>query len=139
MESDLIYRDVSYTINGILFEVHNELGRYRNELQYADAIEGRLKERGISYERERVLDPAFASERPGRNRVDFLIADAIIIEVKSKSIISREDYYQTLRYLVALNCKLGILVNFRQRLLTPKRVINPKAPVRRIRVSASSA
>lgn len=139
MESDLLYGELSYLINGILFEVHNALGRYCNELQYADVVEERLKERGIPYERERVLDPAFVGEHPRRNRVDFLIADVVVIEIKAKGIVGREDYFQTLRYLTALNCKLGIVVNFRQRLLRPKRIINPAAPFRTIRVSASSA
>lgn len=138
MESTLIYRELTYVLNGILYEVHNALGRYCNEQQYADAIEERLKARGIPYERECVLDPLFKEERQGRHRVDFLIADVVVIEVKAKRITSREDYLQTLRYLTALNCKLGILINFRQHLLTPKRIVNPKAPIKRIRVSASS-
>jgi len=41
--SKLIYPDLSYKINGILFTVHNELGRFCNEKQYADAIENFLK------------------------------------------------------------------------------------------------
>lgn len=138
MESTLIYRELTYVLNGILYEVHNALGRYCNEQQYADAIEERFKVQGIPYERERIFDPLFEGERPGRHRVDFLVADTVVIEVKAKQITGREDYLQTLRYLTALNCKLGVLVNFRQHLLTPKRIVNPKAPVKRIRVSASS-
>lgn len=139
MQSDIIYGEPTYAINGVLFDVHNALGRTCNELQYSDAIEERLKAQAIHYERERVLELSFVGERPGRNRVDFLVADTIVVEVKAKRIITREDYFQTLRYLKALNCKLGIIVNFRQNLLTPKRVINPEAPLRSICVSASSA
>lgn len=39
----VIYPELSYKICRICFEVHNELGRYRNEKQYADAFELKLK------------------------------------------------------------------------------------------------
>ncbi|MBI4143130.1 GxxExxY protein [Candidatus Uhrbacteria bacterium] len=138
MESTLIYQELTYALNGIFFEVHNTLGRYCNEQQYADAIEQHPKQRGIPYERERILEPAFDGERPRRHRVDFLVKGAIVIEVKAKRMVGREEYIQTLRYLTALDCKLGMIVNFRQHLLVPKRVINPKASVNGIHVSASS-
>lgn len=139
MPENLIYAELTYDLNGIFFTAHNELGRFCNERQYGDALERRLRERNIPYERERVLAPMFEGERPGRNRVDFLIADAIIVEVKAKRIIQRSDYDQLLRYLSALDCKLGIIVNFRQYVLAPKRVINPAASIRDIRVSTSFA
>ena len=47
-----------------------------------------------------------------------------MLELKSKRLITKDDYYQTQRYLVALGKELGILANFRQRYLTPKRVLN---------------
>jgi len=47
--TSLIYRDLSYKITGLLFEVHNELGRYRNEKQYADKFEEILKREKIKY------------------------------------------------------------------------------------------
>jgi len=122
----LIYPDLSYKINGILFAVHNELGRFSNEKQYADAIENFLKRLHIAYEREKVLPPSFENEQK-RNKVDFLIENKIILEIKAKNILTREDYYQVKRYLVALNKKLGIIVNFRKRYIEPKRILNSLA------------
>lgn len=121
---DLLHKDLTYKINGILFTVHNELGRYRNEKQYCDAIEQKLKEAGINYEREKVLPPSFNGETKGRNRIDFLIAGVIILEIKAKDIIDKEDYYQTRRYLDTFGRKLAILVNFRNKTLRIKRVLN---------------
>jgi len=120
----LIYGDLSYKINGVLFVVHNELGRYCNEKQYADAIEQKLKGLKIGYKREAIVPPSFLGEARGRNRVDFVIDDKIILEIKSKRALGKEDYYQLRRYLEAFNKKLGILVNFRQKFLRPKRVLN---------------
>lgn len=122
-----VYYELSYRISGILFTVHNERGRFCNEKQYGDAIEHHLKLQGIPYEREKVLLESFSGEHAGRQKVDFLIDNKIILEIKAKRITERIDYYQVKRYLVALDKKLGILVNFREKFLTPKRILNSSA------------
>lgn len=92
----IIYPELSFKINGILFKTHNHLGKYCNEKQYADFIESLLKESSLKYKREKVLPPSFEGEKEGRNKVDFLIEDTIVLELKSKKIISKDDYYQTI-------------------------------------------
>lgn len=57
-------------------------------------------------------------------KVDFLIEGKILLEIKTKRILGKEDYYQTKRYLAALNKKLAIVVNFRDKSIRPKRIIN---------------
>jgi GxxExxY protein len=74
------------------------------------------------------LPPSFENELSGRNKVDFVVEDKIVVEIKAKRVIEREDYYQVQRYLVAMNKKLGLLVNFRDKYLRPKRILNSKAP-----------
>ena len=123
-KQELIYGELSYIINGILFAVHNELGRYRNEKQYGDLIEKYLQERHIPYEREKILPVSFDGERSNRNKVDFLIDGRIILEIKSKRFLEKNDYFQLMRYLEASKKRLGILVNFHQKYLVPKRVVN---------------
>ncbi len=126
MKQNLVYKELSYEIIGILFEVHNELGGHGNEKQCGDLIEQKLKEYKIKYEREKRIPKLFKGEKSGRNIVDFIIENKIILELKCKRIISREDYYQAQRYLVAFNKKLGIIVNFRDKYLKPKRILNSK-------------
>ncbi len=121
----VIYKEESYQIVGILFSAHNELGRYCKEAQYCDFLERAFKEEKIPYFKEKVLDPSFFGEVKGRNRVDFFVHDCIVLEIKCKRILSKEDYYQTQRYLTASNKKLALLVNFRDKYLRPRRVLNP--------------
>ena len=123
----IIYQELSYKINGVLFSLHNELGQFCNEKQYCDSIENHFKKASVKYEREKVLPPFFENESEGRHKVDFLVEDKIILEVKAKKFTLNEDYYQIKRYLVALNKKLGILINFRKRYITPKRILNSSA------------
>lgn len=130
LNKKIIYPELSYEINGILFAAHNELGGFCNEQQCCDCIEELLKEHKIQYEREKILPPFFKGEKEGRNRIDFLIVkgkEEIILEIKVKSILTKEDYYQIKRYLKAANTKLGILVNFRSKYLSPKRILNSVA------------
>lgn len=121
---DIIYPELSFKINGILFRVRKNLGRYKNEKQYCDAIEDELKKNSVNYEREKVLPESFDGEQRGRNKVDFLIENNIILEVKAKPFVTKEDYFQTRRYLDCLSKKLGILVNMRQYYVNPKRILN---------------
>jgi GxxExxY protein len=123
-EEKLIYPELSYKIVGVLYATQNGVGRYCNEQQYADFVEQKLKEHKLKYEREKILDQYFDNERRGRHRVDFLIEDKIVLEFKCKRLLEREDYYQVRRYLKVLGLKLGLLVNFREKFLKPRRILN---------------
>ncbi len=120
----LIYPELSYTLTGICFAVHNTLGRFSREKQYCDSISEKLKEARISYERE------FVVGKTG-NRVDFLVENKIILEIKAKQFILKEDYYQLQRYLQILSKKLGLMINFRDRYLKPHRIIKIDTDARR--------
>lgn len=97
--SKIFYKDLSYKLVGILFDVHNSLGRYRNEQQYSDSIESFLKKSNLFFIREYIAPPAFKGEAPGRNKVDFLIEDKIILEIKAKRTLVREDYFKVRRFV----------------------------------------
>jgi GxxExxY protein len=112
----IILPELSYKVSGLLFQVHNQLGRYGREKQYADAFEGLLKQNLISYTRER------ANPNLG-DKPDFIVEGSIIVELKAKPRLMREDYYQTIRYLQLHQKPLGILVNFRNRFLRPHRLL----------------
>jgi GxxExxY protein len=120
----VLYPELSYKICGLCFKVHNEFGRFMNEQQYADALENVLKLENIKYEREKALPPSFEGENPKRNIPDFIIEGTIIVDLKAKRIITKEDYYQMKRYLNAFDKDLGLIVNFREYYIKPKRVLS---------------
>lgn len=126
-QSHIVYKELSYEIGGVLIKVHNDLGRYCSEKQYSDRTEHYFKLFKIPYNREFVIPISFEGERPGRNKTDFLVADKILLEFKVVRILDKEDYYQVQRYLKAANKKLGLLVNFRDKLIKPKRILNSDA------------
>lgn len=114
--ADLIYPELSFKVVGLCFVVHNERGVYAKEKQYADLLEEKLKLAGLPYKRElRVGDSG--------NTVDFVVDDKLLLELKAKRMVTKEDYYQTQRYLQDTRLKLGIIINFRDRTIAPKRVV----------------
>lgn len=120
----VLHPELSYKICGICFDIHNKLGRMRSEKSYGDALEAILKESDINYQREVALDPSFGGEKDRRNIPDFIIDDKIILDIKAKRIITKEDYFQMKRYLSVSNKNLGLIVNFKQKHINPKRVLN---------------
>lgn len=115
-DTKLIYPELSYLLTGICFDVQNELGRFSREKQYGDMLEAKFQDKHIVYLREyRVAELG--------NIADFIVDDKILIELKAKRFILKEDYYQVQRYLKSLNLKLGLIINFRDRFLKPKRII----------------
>lgn len=116
-----IYSELSYVLTGLFFKIHNRLGRFCKERQYADAFEKELKNSCVVYKRE-LLSPQEGNI--GKDRCDFFIENKIIVEIKAKKFVTREDYYQVLRYLQSKNARLGLLVNFRNTYLKAKRIAN---------------
>src|SRR3990167_7186126 len=119
---EIIHKEISYRIGGLLFKVHNELGRYCREKQYGDALEKLLKSEGIPFKREEIASVEMI-ENKNTNKVDFIVDDKVILELKAKPFILKEDYYQTQRYLQASNIKLALLINFRSRYIKPMRIV----------------
>ena len=116
----IIYKELSYKICGLCFETHNALGRYRNEQSYTDYIEQSLIKAGLKYSRELALPTSFNGEKDRRHIPDFVIEDKIIVDLKAKRMITKDDYFQMKRYLISSGKRLGIIVNFRQQYLSPK-------------------
>lgn len=111
----IIHKELSYALYGILFQAHNQLGRFCREKQYADKIELLLKEAKIDYKREKTTEI--------KNIPDFIVDNKIVLELKAEPIVLKDNYYQVQRYLKDLNIKLGLLVNFRNKYLKPIRII----------------
>ena len=123
MKIHIVEKELSYVMGGIFFEVQNELGRFCKERQYGDVLERKLQERDISYKRELPLP---IQDRVS-NFIDFLIEDKILVDLKAKPILTRDDFSQMKRYLHVSQLELGLVVNFRDRYLKPKRVLNSKS------------
>lgn len=127
--ADLIYPELSYTIVGILFKVHTELGGKYQEKYYQRAVEVALNEANISFKKELEVELEFNSAKIGKYFLDFLIEGKIILELKATPRFNRQDFRQVSAYLKAKGLKLGILANFRGPKLVYKRILNSEVSV----------
>lgn len=116
MGGTLLYPELSFKVQGILFAAHNELGPYAREKQYGNVVERKFIEEKIAYKRECIIGGS-------GNITDFIIENLIVLELKSKRVLTRDDYEQIQRYLQETQLKLGILVNFRDRFIKPIRIV----------------
>lgn len=119
----LVHQQLSYQLTGIFFKVHRQLGRFCRERHYCDSLEEWFKNKKVVYQRE-IEIKSFQNKSPKGNRVDFLIDNKIIVDIKAKQFITKDDYYQMQRYLQSSSLELGLLVNFRTLYLKPKRILN---------------
>ena len=58
------------------------------------------------------------------NIPDFIVEEKIIVDFKAKKFVTKDDYFQMMRYLEFAHLPLGMIVNFRSTYLKPQRVIN---------------
>lgn len=112
----LLYADLTFVLNGIAIEVRKEIGRFGKEKQYCDLYEAKLKDKNISYRRELKIGDS-------GNTVDFNIEDKLLLEMKAKPFVLKEDYYQTQRYLQVTQLELDIIYNFREQYVKPHRIL----------------
>lgn len=123
-ETKIIYKEESYVIMSVCFDVYNELGNGFLEIVYKDAIEREFIDRKIPYIREKKFIPVFKGKPLDRIfSVDFEVFGKIILEVKAVSELVQRFKTQTFNYLKTTKFKLGILVNFGEESLKYKRIV----------------
>lgn len=105
--------DISYLIRGCIFKVSNNLGRGLLESVYEAALLYELKKNNLNA-KSQVLLPVMYEDIVLELgfRLDIVVEDKVIIEIKSVEELSRVHYKQLLTYLKLSKLKLGMLVNF---------------------------
>jgi len=100
-------------IIGCCFKVHSELGPGFNEKIYHSALKLALKEAGLKYQTEREFEVIFQDKKVGSLKLDLLVEEEVIVEVKALSCNTPEVFkYQVLSYLKVSGLHVGLLINF---------------------------
>ena len=120
----IVYKDLSYKIIGVLFDVHKKLGNRYQEKYYQRAVEKGLKQNSLNFQKELSVNLSYEGEKIGKYFLDFLIEGIIVLEIKAVPHLKRVDFDQVLAYLKAKNLQLGILANFRPTSLIYRRILN---------------
>ena len=121
----IIYKNLSYKIVGVLFDVYNELGYGYQEITYEKAIAKCFDNEMISYKRQAPYRVLFKGEVIGRNFIDFIVDNKIALELKRGNYFSRKNIEQIKKYLAVTNLKLAILAHFTSDGVKIFRAFNP--------------
>lgn len=113
--------DVTYAINGAIFEVNRVLGPGFLEKVYENALLVELKRRGLKAETQLPIQIQYKGQIVGEYIADIVVEDQVIIELKSVDQLQKIHEAQILNYLKATGFKIGLLINFK----------HPKAEIKR--------
>jgi GxxExxY protein len=123
---DLIYPELSYKIIGCAFDVYNSLGSGHHEKYYQRALSEAFSNKKLSFHQQVHFPLSYKGKIIGRNFLDFLVENKIVVEIKKSERFSRTHINQVMEYLKLSNLKLAILINFGSQGVIFKRIINIK-------------
>jgi GxxExxY protein len=119
--------EISHKIIGCAIEVHQNLGPGLLESAYKECLYYKLIKSGIFVEKEKPMPLVFeAVKLECGYRIDLLVENKVVIEIKSVEALNVVHVAQTLTYMKLGNFKLGLLINFNVALLKDgiKRIVN---------------
>jgi GxxExxY protein len=108
---------ITQRIIGCAIEVHRILRCGLFEAVYRSALAIEFEAAGLSYEREVTVPAVYKGRILGSYRIDFIVEDFVIVEVKSVERITAVFETQVITYLGVTKKRVGLLINFNSRLL----------------------
>ncbi|MBU0672455.1 MAG: GxxExxY protein [Candidatus Margulisbacteria bacterium] len=120
---EIIHKELSYKIVGILYDVFNKLGPGYQEKYYQKAIKMALDYEKIPYLEQVRADLEYKGKFIGRYYIDFVIDHKIVLEIKISTNFSKQAIRQVLGYLRKSRIELGILATFGNESLKYKRIL----------------
>lgn len=114
-------KELTYQINGAVYEVNKVLGAGFLEKVYENALLVELQKRGLRAEAQVPIKVSYKGEIVGDYFADIVVDGQVILEIKAIESLSKIHEAQLLNYLKATGCKVGLLVNF----------THPKAQIKR--------
>ena len=113
--------ELTYKINGAIFEVNRVLGAGFLEKVYENALVLEFRRQGMKAESQVPILVSYKGDVVGEYTADILVEDRVILELKAVDKIQKVYEAQLLNYLKATGIRVGLLVNFK----------HPKAEIKR--------
>jgi GxxExxY protein len=123
--AEILFKDESYKIIGSCMKVHSALGSGFSESVYQEALTIQFQKDEVPFEKEKILDVYFNDIKLKKHfKANFVCFNSIIVELKANSFIHSDNIEQTRNYLKSTKFKLGLLINFGEKSLVYKRILN---------------
>lgn len=111
--TELVLKDLTGSVIGAAIEVHRELGPGLLESAYQACLARELSLRNIGFEQQKALPVSYKGEAIDCGyRLDFVVDDKLVIELKAVEALHDVHDAQLLTYLKLTGCKVGLLINF---------------------------
>lgn len=121
---EFLYGDLTNKIIELAIKIHKKLGSGFVESIYEKALSHEFKKEGIKHAKQKPIDVEYDGILLGGQRVDFIIDDKIVVELKAVSKLNEIHQAQMISYLKTANKKVGLILNFAAPKLEIKRVMN---------------
>lgn len=122
------HEDITYRINGAAMAVHRRLGPGHKEAVYQEALAAEFEKIGLAFEAEKNLEVYDEGRLVGYYIPDFIVEDQVIVEIKAFANLHQKYLGQVITYLNHTGLSVGLLINFGERSLRPRRVFpSPQA------------
>jgi len=112
-----IINEITERIIGAAIEVHKHLGPGLLESVYEESLCYEFELQKIRFQRQILIPAVYKQKKVGEYRLDILVEDAVIVEIKSVERFDPVFEAQILTYLRLTQKKIGLLINFNSRLL----------------------
>ena len=106
------HRDLTEEIIAAAIEVHRELSPAYKESIYQVALAEELSLRKVPFEREKTIKVTYKDIIAGTHKLDFLVDDKVVVELKVVEAILDVHVSQVISYLAASKKKVGLILNF---------------------------
>jgi len=122
--AEFLFQNLSYLVIGAAIEVHRLLGPGFLEKIYQNALEHELALRNIPFARQIPVEVQYKEISVGEYKVDLLVDEKIIVEVKALSALIPAHEAQAINHLAATQTRLALLLNFGTESLQVRRLIH---------------
>ncbi len=120
------HADITQKIIGAAMKVHSTLGNGFQEVIYQRALAIEMAKTGLDFQREQEMPIYYDQQQIGTRRVDFLVEDKVMVELKAITALEDVHLAQAINYLEAYGLEVGLLINFGSKSLQFRRLINSK-------------
>ena len=127
-KSELLDKELTAQIIGAAITVHKALGPGFLEFIYEEALCIQLRHQDIPFERQKTVRLTYLDQPIGEHRLDLLVANRVVVELKAISALDRVHFAIVRSYLKATDTESGLLLNFAATPLTIKRVGRERIP-----------
>ena len=120
--NSLLHSELTDKIIAAAYDVHNQLGFGFSEKVYENAMAIKLTSKNLAAAQQVAINVFFEGNRVGEYFADILVEETIIVELKAVAEPSKVHEAQLINYLKATGKRVGLLINFGEKLKVVRRV-----------------